>query len=274
MSDPLHPQRTEGSSSPRLYVVPASPLEVDDGRESIASAILRRWRRAVLGLVVGGAFGLLAVWSTEGRLVYTSALDLGRTVAIANGRIAIEPVQDAAAARESILERLRAASPEDLSPLARGVELTPASGTGRPSNALWLRLRTSEPLDAVAQAFGQVAAIAALAQSEDFASALERQTSAIDVAESSSERATFILDRIRDGQAESPVNLPDLIRLAGEAKLLRDAASDSQPARLAGPILVAPQPAPEARAAVTVALPALLLGFLACTPWRRRATAR
>ncbi len=102
-------------------MVPASPLELDDGREPIVSAIRRRWRRAVLGLVAGGAVGLLAFWMAGERLVYTSALELGQTVAIENGRVAIEPAQDASAARESILERLRAAPPDEATSLARGV---------------------------------------------------------------------------------------------------------------------------------------------------------
>ena len=228
----------------------------------------------MLGLVAGGAVGLLAFWMAGERLVYTSSLELGQTVAIENGRVAIEPAQDASAARESILERLRAAPPDEATSLARGVELTPAFATGHRPNVLWMRLRTSETLDAVEQAFGQVAAIARNAQSDAFDSALERQKSAVDVAESASERATVILDRIRDGQAQSPVNLDDLIRLVGEATLLRDAVPEAHAARLAGPILVSPQPAAAARAAATIALPALLLAFLASTPWRRRAAAQ
>lgn len=275
MSETRHPNDLERSMPPRLYVVPASPIEFDDGREPMLSAIRRRWRRALFGLVAGGAVGLATAWWMGDRLVYASTLELGRTVVIKDGLIEVEPVQDAVAAREAILERLRAAAAEGASALARGVELTPASSSpGERPRVLWMRLRTSQPLTAVEQAFGEVAAIAAKAQSAEYEAALDRQTFAIAVAAESAERATVILDRIRDGQAQSPVNLPDLIRLAGEANLLRDAAKAASPARIEGPILVAPQPAAAARAAATVALPAILLAFLASTPWRRRPAAR
>lgn len=275
MSVPRQPTELERTSPPRLYVVPASPLEFDDGRETMLSAIRRRWRRALLGGAAGAAMGLAAVWWTGERMVYTAALGLGQTIAYQGGQLEIEPVQDALTAREAIIDRLRAAAPDEASRLAQDIELTPAST--HPDDRtlmLWMRLRTAEPLDTVEQAFGRAAAAAIEAQAVDFSASVARQRSAVAVAQQSAEAASLLLARIRDGQMQAAVSLSDLIRLTAEASLLEEAAKSAVPARIEGPILVAPQPAATARAVATIAWPSLLLALLASTPWRRRPAAR
>lgn len=254
-----------GPAAPRLYVVPAFPLDSAPARESILSCARRRWKSGTLGVVAGLAIGLGLHASRGERAAYAQVLSLGE--------VSLQPVQSLGSARETILERLRSRRDPPLPALTSATELVPVSASDPArSRQLWMRvLAAPGERESVETAFEAIAAVALEAQRSDFERALALAEAQVAADRRGAERASQVLDLAIKTESVDTTGADRLILMELQAPRSEAALAASGEAARVGPLLDSPVVFSGLRSAATVLLPALLLGVLAIAPWSRHA---